>query len=287
MQNIQKLRGVTPEQAWRDKLASEFRRAGAGQNVTMSKADFARVVGEFGALAVRGQRDVQSLFAYSSILWLVEGEEVETNTVFTLAATDANERKFFSYGVEDPANALIVAGFPAAYQARYDDTNLSKGGRPPFGTMLIDRIGFAVRAVGECYGHDPDPRFLDRIMGQVSIKIGTNGSSKLLRPIGTMKFWPAHIALQGAGYDPTATVAWPEPDLGNGVGAWAVRKLDKPLLWKQNNDGVDDSLLVVARVEHDIVATYPTGEGLTNTKAYYAFHCIVAGHSVTEVSANG
>lgn len=282
--NIQNLKAMGAADKYRALVKgtqSRFQRPDG--SVCLSPADFSRTVQEAARIAVIGQRDVQTLFAYSSVCW-----DLTIAASTTLLANDAATRKFFSYGVDDQNNVVQLGGFPAAYQARYDDTNLTKGGKPPFGPMLIERIGVFFRVTHQHrtttgVANAADPIFNGILMGNISLAIGTNGSRKL-KHLGSPVFWAGHGGLSGGATDSVGT-AQNYQTIGLGAGQRFERQLDEPLVW-QASGGVDDDLVLQVDVEHDVVLPYTVAEG-----PYPQVRCclwaLVEGRSVEQLSANG
>ncbi len=287
--NIQNLRAMGAADKYRALVKgtqSRFQRADG--NVCLSPADFSRTVQEAARIAVIGQRDVQTLFAYSSVCWdlsLAVGPAGPS----ILLANDAATRKFFSYGVDDQNNVIQLGGFPAAYQARYDDTNLTKGGKPPFGPMLIERIGVFFRVTHqhtETEGgviNASDPVFNGILMGNISLAIGTNGSRKL-KHLGSPVFWAGHGGLSGSPVD-SVGAAQNYQTIGLGAGQRFERQLDEPIVW-QASGGVDDDLVLQVDVEHDVSVPYGIGEGAAS-QIRCCLWALVEGRSVEQLSANG
>ncbi len=281
MKPLEALRGTSPAMTLQNTInQAQNKFARPDGTLVMSPADFQGAVADAAKIAVVGQRDVQTLIAYSSCMWRFTATVNGLNTEFTLDANDANRRKLFSYGVDDQTNVIPLGGFPAGYIARYDDTNLTRGGKPPFGAMLVEQMGFLVRV----NGYDArDPTALEVLLANCAIGVGTNGSRKL-RHLGSPIFWPGQQGLVGAGRDFTGATHG-HSNLGMGFGAQYLRRLDEPLVW-QPSGGVDDDFVVQVDIEHDIQLVYTTLD-LEVSHVDVSLWCVVAGHSAEHLSANG
>lgn len=278
--NIESLRTMSPAGRYASLVDQvQKKHAGPGGMLQMSPAEFQQAAAAASKIAVDGLRDVQTLFAYSAIRFEASSEVVDTTTVFTIDA--GTVRKFFQYGVDDQNNVIALGGFPAGYQAQYSDTNLTKAGRPPFGSMLIQKIGFMARVVS--FAESGDPQLLALVNGLSSCAVSTNGSRKQ-KHLGSPMFWPANLGMLGNGVDAVGTTRGHQ-QYGSGQGPQGMRELDEPFLWKMDG-GVDDDLCVELEVDHDVELVYTTADLDVSTLAVDMW-CIVEGVSAEHLSANG
>lgn len=279
MKNIEALKAQSPAAQYRAMVAQmQQRHAQSDGALRMTPSDFQRALAEASKIAVNGARDVQTLFAYSSIRLLFDSEDEDGTTTFSLDADLL--RKFFQYGVDEQNNVQVFGGFPAGYVARYDDTNLTKAGKPPFGDMLITRMGLVVRGGAPS---DTDPVAYNAVLAQSDLAISTNGS-KNFKHVGSPAFWPGQMGMLGSSLDATG-VSRGHQAIGSGQGPYWMRELDEPFLWKLDG-GIDDDLCIQLTIDHPIEFSYTTAD-LDVSEVGVSLWCVVEGVSARHLSANG
>ncbi len=287
MSNIERLRGMSGAQRYRAMISDYQARFWNPQTnkLCIPPDEFEKALRSGAAIASTGAKDVQTLFAYSSVRWLAAYDD--TANAYQLLANNANVRRFFQFGVDDQNNVQALGGYPAGYAARWDDTNLVKAGKPPFGSMLIERIGLVLRH-REQYSEDradvildADPIWTEMVLANMSMAIGTQGSKKL-RHLGSPMFWALASGPGGDAVDSVGT-AQSYQTLGLPAGQVFTRELTEPFVW-QASGGVDDDLVIEARIDHDV--SYVDGNE-TAEEVRFEMWCIVEGRSAEDLSANG
>lgn len=287
MSNIERLRGASGAQRYRAMIADYQSRFWSPNTnkLCIPPEEFEKALRAGSVIAATGAKDVQTLFGYSSVRWDADYDGVAGQ--YQLLATNANVRRFFQYGVDDQNNVQALGGYPAGYAARWDDTNQVKAGRPPFGAMLIERIGLVLRHRSQNFGaemtavNDSDPVWAEMVLANMSLAIGTNGSKKL-RHLGSPMFWTGHGGLAGDAVDSVGT-AMSYATLGAPAGQTFVRELTEPFVW-QAAGGVDDDLVIEARIDHDVL--YDDADEFAEPMRFELW-CVVEGRSAEDLSANG
>ncbi len=248
-------------------------------NGGIAAEDVNEAAAAFAMLGLQGARTEQSLFAISSVKWLIENTGEAGDNVWTLGANAENVRKAYVYAVNDRANCP-QAGYPAGYDPRYDDTNLTRAGKPPFGSMLIQRLFVQARIVNEAMF---DIGMLNMMLANMDLSISVNGpknETHLSSPI---------FCQGGTGVVGSGPVVASGNDMRGGMGAMngpnSVRNLPKPIMWKMGDAGVDDELCVTFTPCHDTVLA-SADEALLpdfDIRLYVG----VEGISLDRLSANG